>query len=188
MTVYFKTIETQIKKNVALGFSSLLQVSDFEYINFFERAFPKSLKLSSLPGLPVIADPRINIDNQLNCAKVKSFLNTKDIENVCGRITEPYLFFIGDYNRFNNLSPEASQNNFNNDETGCTFLEVLSIYMHYGSIFNGIAIDAVQSKYRNEYHPSFVGVTEQLEIGAHWYKDKTPRMNTISKSKLLIKI
>ena len=88
-----------------------------------------------------------------------------------------------DSHRYYGLCPNDAQARFGPDEVGCTLLELVAFFCQFPLAFSGIAMDALLSRFRGEYHPSLIGVTSRPEIASHWYKDVTPGMNTLSKGK-----
>ncbi len=119
-------------------------------------------------------------------AKVENYLKLDELTNVSTGVTKPYIFFTHDSKKYSSHTAAKAIAEFAEDEEGCTLEELLYFYLFYPDQFEGIAIDAILTTFRGEYHPCILKVTTKAEIGAHWHNDLTPRMNIMSKSKYLI--
>lgn len=133
----------------------------------------------------MLVDAPVPIEQLLLKTGIKSFLDLTVVENASGDSKTAYLMWTHDSHRYYGLCSNDAQNKFVPNEVGCTLLELVAFYCHVPLAFSGIAMDALLSRFRGEYHPSLIGVTSRPEIAPHWFKDVTPGMNTSSKGKVV---
>lgn len=184
-----ETIHKQVKILIKLGFPKLLNLSDEEYLNSFKFDDLKT-SLSDIDrfGFPVLVDPRICIEELLLKAKVENYLKLEELKNVSSGSIRPYIFFTHDSKKYSTHTAETAITEFAEDQEGCTLEELIFYYLFYPDQFEGIAIDAILTNFRGEYHPCILKVTTKAEIGAHWHNDLTVGINILSKGKLLIEL
>jgi hypothetical protein len=174
----------QVKKYVRLGAHDLLGLSADTYAaGLLKAAVQIPEGYSTRFVIPVLVDARLPIDPLLQKAGIKSFLDLAKVDNAVGDSKTAYLMWTHDSHRYYGLCPSDAQKKFVPDEVGCTLLELVAFFCQFPLAFSGIAMDALLSRFRGEYHPSLIGVTSRPEIASHWYKDVTPGMNTLSKGK-----
>jgi len=174
----------QVKKYVGLGAHDLLGLSADAYAAGLLTVTVKVPEgYPSRFAIPVLVDARLPIEPLLLKAGITSFLDLAAVDNAVGDSKTAYLMWTHDSHRYYGLCPIDAQSKFVPDEVGCTLLELVAFFCQFPRAFSGIAMDALLSRFRGEYHPSLIGVTSRPEIASHWYKDVTPGMNTLSKGK-----
>jgi len=176
----------QIQFLIELGFPKLLNLSDEEYLNSFRykgNRIPPNCE--SRFELPVIVDPRIPITELISKAGLANYSKLEELINVSSSYEKPYLFFTHDSKKYSTHTAASAISMFAVDEAGCTLEELIYFYLFYPDKFEGIAIDAILTNFRGDYHPCILKVTSKGEIGAHWHNDLTVGINIISKWKSL---
>jgi len=180
------SIQNQINLLIELGFPELLKLSSREYLNSFsitgESIFPEYMNRFDFP---VVVDPRIPIPELISKAGINNYLKFTEITHLSGELTEPYIFYTHDSKRYASHSAATAISTFEPDEVGCTLQELIFFYLYYPHLFEGIAMDAIITDFRqaDHYHPCILKVTEKAEIGAHWHNDLTAGINILSKGK-----
>ena len=181
-------ISKQIDVLFRLGFHKLLNLSEVEYLHSFRFNNLIPLHDGKRFDLPVIADPRIPTEQLISKAGLENYLKPEDLTNISGENKEPYLFFTHNSKRYSTHTAAMAISEFDEDEIGCTLVELVYFYLFYPDKFEGIAIDAVLTNFRGDYHPCIIKVKTQGEIGAHWHNDLTNGINILSKGKSLFKL
>lgn len=179
-------VQHQIQRFIHIGFPKLLNLTDEEYVHPFQlngySAFPA---YNDRFELPVLVDPRISVTDAMTKAGISNFLKPEELRHVASDATEPYIFFTHDARKYSAHSAATAISEFAEDEEGCTLQELAFFYLHYPSVFEGIAVDAIQTLYLKDYHPCLVKVTANAELGAHWHNDHTKGIHILSKGKHL---
>lgn len=176
----------QIQFLIELGFPKLLNLSGEEYLNSFRykgKKIPSDYE--SKFELPVVVDPRIPITELISKAGLENYLKLEELTNVSHGSVKPYLFFTHHSKKYSSHTAAMAINEFAEDEEGCTLEELIYFYLFYPDQFEGIAIDAILTNFRGDYHPCIIKVKTTGEIGAHWHNDLTGGINIISKGKIL---
>ncbi|MFA6979104.1 MAG: hypothetical protein WC209_07235 [Ignavibacteriaceae bacterium] len=179
----------QIQFLIELGFPKLLNLSIEDYLNSFQykgNRIPPNCERRF--DLPVIVDPRIPTAELILKAGLANYLKLEELTNVSNSYAKPYLFFTHDSKKYSSHTAASAITTFVEDEAGCTLEELIYFYLFYSDKFEGIAIDAILTNFRGDYHPCLIKVTEKGEIGAHWHNDLTVGINIISKGKSIIKL
>ncbi|NOU46192.1 MAG: hypothetical protein HOO86_03930 [Bacteroidales bacterium] len=181
------TIQNQINRLINLGFPKLLNVTDQEYLNSFSIVGEPSFdEYKNLFDIPVIVDPRIPFEKLISTVGIDNYLNISDIKHFSTDMFRPYIFYTHDSKRYASHTAATAIHEFEPDEEGCTLQELIFFYLHFPHLFEGIAMDAILTDFRQaDYHPCLLKVTEKTEIGAHWHHDLTAGINILSKGKRL---
>lgn len=182
-----QTIETQIQLLINLGFHKTLDLSETEYRNsFIMKRTGVPLSYNERFNMQVLVDPRIPITTLTEKARLNNYLKFEELKNISVELEKPYLFRTHDSKRYSSHTAVTASNQFDENEVGCTLQGLIYFYLFYPEVFNGIAIDAIATDFRKEYHPCIIKVTSHGEIGAHWFNDLTHGINILSKMKDLI--
>lgn len=182
-------IQNQINRLVGLDFPKLFTLSTQEYLNSFsiigDPAFPE---YKNRFDFPVVVDPRIPFEELVSRTGIDNYLNINDLTHISGDLSRPYIYYTHDSKRYSSHTAATAIKNFEQEEEGCTLQELIYFYLHFPLLFEGMAIDAILTNFRQaDYHPCILKVTEKTEIGAHWHHDLTAGMNILSKGKRLFK-
>lgn len=180
-------IQNQVNYLIELGFPELLKLSVPEYLNSFSIIGESmSPDYQNRFDFPVVVDPRISFVEFILKTDISNFLKPEEISDFSNNFSTPYVYFTHDSKKYSSETAATATAKFDADEEGCTLQELLFFNLFYPHLFEGIAMDAIKSTFRQtDYHPCLLKVKEKTDIGAHWHNDLTAGINILSKGKRL---
>ena len=180
------TIRDQIWLLVGIGVPELLHLSPQQYMETLSYdAEPTCPEYRNRFDLPVMVDTRLPFSDLLSKAGIINYLDLDAISHISNSHLGPYVYCTHDSRKYSSHTAATAIAAFTPDEEGCTLQELAFFYLFYPQLFEGLAIDAIQTHFRDSYHPCIVKVTAKAEIGAHWHDDLTSGIHILSKGKRL---
>lgn len=179
----------QIKLNINLGLHRLLGLSPEEYNANIPKFLVPSPESDFPFPYPVLIDPRVNLLEQFLRARLRSDFYMDSVNNISSGPQTPHIIWIQNGKSHAHQTVAEARQNLARHETGCTLLELISIYQHFPQLFRqdeprirGLsAIQSMVGTDQGEFTPYiFTGHDDLPEIRAR-YPDERLAMPAITK-------
>lgn len=144
----------QTDRLIELGFHRVVhpELSEAQAEAEYRESLPKiGLQPPNYNGrfdIPVLVDPRVPPPDQLSRAEIREWLSTRTVKNTVEGPDKPYVQWTQVGKRLLNLSPKGAMRMLDKDEVGCTFLEVIALYLQHPKIFENRKVIALSSRLR----------------------------------------